>query len=124
MVEYKATPGEKILRGLILFQLLPLADRQLVTAVVEGVGAVALDPVGAHLVDLAQLQQRTDGACSGNPGPGGWGAILQYGEHRKELSGGDSRPPAGGFPARPWPPGPWSAHPSRGSTPRTRRGWR
>ncbi|NCB29640.1 MAG: ribonuclease HI [Clostridia bacterium] len=31
----------------------------------------------------------TDGACSGNPGPGGWGAILQYGAHEKELSGGD-----------------------------------
>ncbi len=30
----------------------------------------------------------TDGACSGNPGPGGWGAILIWGEHRKELSGG------------------------------------
>ncbi len=30
----------------------------------------------------------TDGACSGNPGPGGWGAILRYGEHVKELSGG------------------------------------
>lgn len=30
----------------------------------------------------------TDGACSGNPGPGGWGAILRYGENRKELSGG------------------------------------
>jgi ribonuclease HI len=30
----------------------------------------------------------TDGACSGNPGPGGWGAILMYGEHRRELSGG------------------------------------
>ena len=31
----------------------------------------------------------TDGACSGNPGPGGWGAILTYGGHRKELSGGE-----------------------------------
>ena len=30
----------------------------------------------------------TDGACSGNPGPGGYGVILQYGEHRRELSGG------------------------------------
>ena len=30
----------------------------------------------------------TDGACSGNPGPGGWGAILTFGDHRKELSGG------------------------------------
>jgi ribonuclease HI len=33
----------------------------------------------------------TDGACSGNPGPGGYGAILQYGEHRRELSGGFRR---------------------------------
>jgi ribonuclease HI len=32
----------------------------------------------------------TDGACSGNPGPGGWGAILIYGEHRKEISGGEN----------------------------------
>ena len=31
----------------------------------------------------------TDGACSGNPGPGGWGAILIYGETEKELSGGE-----------------------------------
>ncbi len=29
----------------------------------------------------------TDGACSGNPGPGGWGCVLKYGEHRKELNG-------------------------------------
>ena len=31
----------------------------------------------------------TDGACSGNPGPGGWGALLKYGDVEKELSGGD-----------------------------------
>lgn len=31
----------------------------------------------------------TDGACSGNPGPGGYGAILFYGAHRKEISGGE-----------------------------------
>lgn len=31
----------------------------------------------------------TDGACSGNPGPGGWGAVLIYGEHEKDLSGGE-----------------------------------
>ena len=30
----------------------------------------------------------TDGACSGNPGPGGWGSILMMGENRKEISGG------------------------------------
>ena len=29
----------------------------------------------------------TDGACSGNPGPGGWGALLRYGHHEKEMSG-------------------------------------
>jgi len=33
----------------------------------------------------------TDGACSGNPGPGGWGAILIYGAYKKELSGGEPR---------------------------------
>ena len=31
----------------------------------------------------------TDGACKGNPGPGGWGALLEYGEHRKEICGGE-----------------------------------
>ena len=33
----------------------------------------------------------TDGACSGNPGPGGWGAILRYGEVEKELFGGEAQ---------------------------------
>jgi ribonuclease HI len=32
----------------------------------------------------------TDGACSGNPGPGGWGAILRWNGHERELSGGDA----------------------------------
>ena len=32
----------------------------------------------------------TDGACSGNPGPGGWGAILEWGGVEKELSGGEA----------------------------------
>jgi ribonuclease HI len=32
----------------------------------------------------------TDGACSGNPGPGGWGALLRYRGHEKELSGGEA----------------------------------
>ena len=31
----------------------------------------------------------TDGACSGNPGPGGWGAVMRFGEHERELSGGE-----------------------------------
>ena len=36
---------------------------------------------------MKQVQIYTDGACSGNPGPGGWGAILIYGSHQLELSG-------------------------------------
>ncbi len=36
------------------------------------------------------IQIYTDGACKGNPGPGGWGALLIYGEHRKELFGGET----------------------------------
>ncbi len=35
-----------------------------------------------------KIQIHTDGACSGNPGPGGFGAVLQFGKHRNELSGG------------------------------------
>ena len=31
----------------------------------------------------------TDGACSGNPGPGGWGAVLRYGDHEREMKGGE-----------------------------------
>lgn len=33
----------------------------------------------------------TDGACSGNPGPGGWAAVMMYGEKKKEISGGESQ---------------------------------
>ena len=39
---------------------------------------------------MKQVTIYTDGACSGNPGPGGWGAILEYGGRRKELSGGEA----------------------------------
>ncbi len=38
---------------------------------------------------MKQVKLYTDGACSGNPGPGGWGAILIYGKYKKEMSGGD-----------------------------------
>ena len=37
-----------------------------------------------------QVKIYTDGACSGNPGPGGWGAILVYGDVEKEMSGAES----------------------------------
>ena len=39
--------------------------------------------------DLSPVVIYTDGACSGNPGPGGWGAILTYGETSKEIFGGE-----------------------------------
>ena len=38
---------------------------------------------------MKKVQIYTDGACRNNPGPGGWGAILVYGRHEKELSGGE-----------------------------------
>ena len=38
---------------------------------------------------MTRVQIYTDGACSGNPGPGGWGAVLAWGSHRREISGGD-----------------------------------
>ncbi len=37
---------------------------------------------------MKQIDMFTDGACSGNPGPGGWGVVLRYGQHEKELKGG------------------------------------
>jgi ribonuclease HI len=42
--------------------------------------------------DRSSVEIYTDGACSGNPGPGGWGAVLSYGGHVKELSGGEATP--------------------------------
>ncbi len=39
---------------------------------------------------MTRVTVYTDGACSGNPGPGGWGAILLYNGTRKELSGGET----------------------------------
>jgi ribonuclease HI len=38
---------------------------------------------------MPQVEIFTDGACSGNPGPGGWGALLRSGDHEKELCGGE-----------------------------------
>jgi ribonuclease HI len=40
--------------------------------------------------DLPHVVIHTDGACSGNPGPGGWGAILTFGDHESELKGGEA----------------------------------
>ncbi|MBR6880078.1 MAG: ribonuclease HI [Clostridiales bacterium] len=42
------------------------------------------------MAELTEVTIYTDGACSGNPGPGGWGSILMVGPHKKELSGGEA----------------------------------
>ena len=42
------------------------------------------------MIFVKQVEIFTDGACRGNPGPGGYGVILQYGAHRRELSGGEA----------------------------------
>ena len=39
---------------------------------------------------MTKVEIYTDGSCSGNPGPGGWGAILKYGDNEKEISGGEA----------------------------------
>ena len=39
---------------------------------------------------MKHIEMFTDGACSGNPGAGGWGTILRYGEYEKEFSGGEA----------------------------------
>jgi len=39
---------------------------------------------------MKQIEIYTDGACRGNPGPGGWGAVLRYGDHEKTLHGGEA----------------------------------
>jgi len=39
--------------------------------------------------EMEQIEIYTDGACKGNPGPGGWGALLRSGEHEKEIFGGE-----------------------------------
>lgn len=40
--------------------------------------------------DLPHVSIYTDGACTGNPGPGGWGALLRFGRHERELSGAEA----------------------------------
>jgi ribonuclease HI len=41
------------------------------------------------MTTLPEVKISTDGACKGNPGPGGWGALLRFGDKEKELSGGE-----------------------------------
>lgn len=41
------------------------------------------------MTELSLVEIATDGACKGNPGPGGWGAVIRFGGHEKELSGGE-----------------------------------
>ena len=43
------------------------------------------------MAELKHVELFTDGACSGNPGPGGWGCVLRFGGVSKELSGGEAQ---------------------------------
>src|SRR4029079_5974207 len=59
----------------------------------EGLKRARLRPPrrrGARVSEGLHVIIHTDGACSGNPGPGGWGAILTSGAHEKELKGGEA----------------------------------
>ncbi|MBS0505203.1 MAG: ribonuclease HI [Proteobacteria bacterium] len=42
------------------------------------------------MTELSLVEIATDGACKGNPGPGGWGAVIRYGAREKELAGGEA----------------------------------
>ena len=57
--------------------------------VLRGRSADTID--GLEAETIKQVEIFTDGACSGNPGAGGWGAVLRFGEHEKELSGGQAQ---------------------------------
>ncbi len=46
------------------------------------------NPASTNDVTTSRVSIHTDGACSGNPGPGGWGAVLQFNGHTKDLFGG------------------------------------
>jgi ribonuclease HI len=54
-----------------------------------GPGCVIQGPAGRNLPGMTEVVIYTDGACSGNPGPGGWGAVLQWNGTVKELHGGE-----------------------------------
>ena len=43
-----------------------------------------------NMTEKNQVVIYTDGACSGNPGPGGWGSVMMYNGHSRELSGGEA----------------------------------
>ena len=49
------------------------------------------DEPGPPTGPLKKVQLITDGACIGNPGPGGWACVLRYGDHKKELYGADKQ---------------------------------
>jgi ribonuclease HI len=55
-----------------------------------GAGLMGTPAMGSGNGQRPDVEIYTDGACSGNPGPGGWGAVLRSGSHVKEICGGES----------------------------------
>ena len=68
-------------------------DRQVRAALPSSGPAGRLPPGEGHRRFMKTVTIYTDGACSGNPGPGGWGAILQYGESARSSLAGRPTPP-------------------------------
>src|SRR5215470_14463585 len=70
----------------------PWSSRKIRSNITASCGFIR--PACAHgtmaLTDADRVTIHTDGACSGNPGPGGWGVILQWGDHTRELHGGEA----------------------------------
>lgn len=67
-----------------------LQNALLFKAWADGLISAMKQPIVATEPSRVHVTIYTDGACSGNPGPGGWGAILMVGEHKKELSGSEN----------------------------------
>ena len=55
----------------------------------ESISTVETTDSGSDAARQSTVEMWTDGACKGNPGLGGWGALLRFGEHEKELFGGE-----------------------------------
>lgn len=66
-----------------------MTDTKVTTSTVIEPNAVDLSAIEPNATDSNAVQLFSDGGCRGNPGPGGWGVILRWGAHERELNGFD-----------------------------------